>query len=88
MKELESNTKREIDPEEIYRFYGIRAEVVEERLKNTFIEINKYLNEVAESFFKIIKNIDIDKYKKYIKYEKRVKNRKKLYAKRKHKYGK
>lgn len=88
MKESESNIKKEIGPEEVYRMYGIRAEVVEERLKNVFIEINKYLNEVAESFFKIIKNIDIDKYKKYIKYEKRVENRKKLYAKRKHKYGK
>ncbi|MBS6503993.1 MAG: hypothetical protein KH415_20675 [Clostridium sp.] len=51
MKESESDKQREIDPEEVYRIYGIRAEVVEERLKNVFIELNKYLNEVAEYFF-------------------------------------
>lgn len=34
MKESESNIKRKIDPEEVYRMYGISAEVVEERLKN------------------------------------------------------
>ena len=50
----------------------------------------KIVDEIISAFKQIVEYIKeaISNYKKYIKYEKRVRNRNKLYAKRKSKYGK
>ena len=52
-----------------------------EKIKEIFEKLVRW----AEEYFN---SIDYDKYIKYNKYQKRVKNRKILYAKRKAKYGK
>lgn len=52
-----------------------------EKIKGIFEKVVRW----AEEHFN---SIDYDKYIKYKKYQKRVKNRKILYAKRKAKYGK
>ncbi|MGG7144818.1 hypothetical protein ACQPVP_15350 [Clostridium nigeriense] len=89
--ELENNIEREITQEEIYSIMGIPAKVMDE-ICDLFLEVAKIFKKAAEEFLKvcekIINRIDIEKYKKLIKYEKRVRNRNKLYAKRKRKYGK
>lgn len=51
-----------------------------EKVKEIFEKVVRW----AEEYFN---SIDYDKYIKYKKYQKRVKNRKILYAKRKAKYG-
>lgn len=64
-------------------------------MEEAVIELVQALKKIAEEFFemfkrlwiKIIEQIDIDKIIKYRKYQKRVLNRKKLFAKRKAKYG-
>ena len=88
---LENSIEREVTPEEIYKYWGMPIEPIE-KIKDLFLEMGKILKKVVEEFVKIcekiINNIDIEKYKKFIKYEKRVRNRNKLYIKRKHKYGK
>lgn len=57
--------------------------------------VYKFMKIVKESFERVVSwakeifnSIDYDKYIKYKKHQKRVKNRKILYAKRKAKYGK
>jgi Na+/phosphate symporter len=91
MEKIENNIGRERTLEEICRAMGVPIESME-KVKDLFLEMAKTLKKVAEEFLKIcekiINSIDIDKYKKFIKYEKRVRNRNKLYKKRKHKYGK
>ncbi|MBS6503569.1 MAG: hypothetical protein KH415_18485 [Clostridium sp.] len=91
MEKIENNIGRERTPEEICRAMGVPIESME-KVKDLFLEMAKTLKKVVEEFLKIcekiINSIDIDKYKKFIKYEKRVRNRNKLYKKRKHKYGK
>ena len=47
----------------------------------------EFFKELKRFFIKVIEQIDIDKIIKYRKYQKRVLNRKKLFAKRKAKYG-
>ncbi|MDU2491887.1 MAG: hypothetical protein E7D27_15120 [Clostridium celatum] len=56
--------------------------------------LNKFIEMMKETIERIIKwavdyfdSIDYDKYIRYEKYKKRVLNRKKLFAKRKAKYG-
>lgn len=91
MKELENNIEREITIDEICRTMGVLIKTVEE-ITNLFLEVAKVLKKVVEESLKLIgkilKSIDMNKYKKFIKYKKRVKNRNKLHAKRRHKYGK
>jgi hypothetical protein len=62
------------------------------KLYNLFLKVSEALKKVVKKVREILKNIidnvDIDKYKKFIKYQKRVRNRNKLYIKRKQKYGK
>lgn len=64
-------------------------------MEEALIGLAEALKKIAEEFFKelkrffinVIEQIDIDKIIKYRKYQKRVLNRKKLFAKRKAKYG-
>lgn len=64
-------------------------------MEETVIELAQALKKIVEELFeklkrlltKITEEIDIDKIIKYRKYKKRVLNRKKLFAKRKAKYG-
>lgn len=49
--------------------------------------VDKYFEWFKRLLIKIAGEIDIDKIIKYRKYQKRVLNRKKLFAKRKAKYG-
>ena len=64
-------------------------------MEEALIGLAEALKKIAEEFFKelkrffikVIKQIGIDKIIKYRKYQKRVLNRKKLFAKRKAKYG-
>lgn len=56
--------------------------------------VNKFIEMMKETIERIVKwtahyfdSIDYNKYIKYEKYQKRVLNRKKLFAKRKAKYG-
>lgn len=64
-------------------------------MEEALIELAQAFKKVAEELFewlkrlwiKITEQIDIDKIIKYRKYQKRVLNRKKLFAKRKAKYG-
>lgn len=62
------------------------------KLYNLFLKVSEALKKIVKKVREILKNIidnvDIDKYKKFIKYQKRVKNRNELYIKRKQKYGK
>lgn len=92
---LESNIEREITSEEIYREMGVPIEAIE-KIKDAFLKLYEVFKKIAEEFFEMIKRvcikikeqIDIDKLIKYKKYQKRVRNRNKLYIKRKQKYGK
>lgn len=67
-----------------------------EKIKNVAEKVidflKKFIREVIDPvwimFKKIFNSIDWDKYKRYLKYKKRVKNRSMLYAKRKSRYGK
>lgn len=64
-------------------------------MKEALIELAEEFKKITEKLFewlkrlwiKITEQIDIDKIIKYRKYQKRVLNRKKLFAKRKAKYG-
>ena len=64
-------------------------------MEEALIKLAQELKKIADKFFgwfkKLLINIagemDIDKIIKYRKYQKRVLNRKKLFAKRKAKYG-
>ena len=67
------NNLLEATKEFVYRFM--------EKTKGIFEKVVRWAKEYFNS-------IDYDKYIKYKKYQKRVKNRKILYAKRKAKYGK
>lgn len=57
-------------------------------LGNVFSAIAKEVRGILAPLQTLAESIDVDKYNKFVKYQKRVKNRKILYAKRKHKYGK
>lgn len=64
-------------------------------MEEALIELAQAFKKITEELFewlkrlciKITEQIDIDKIIKYRKYQKRVLNRKKLFAKRKAKYG-
>lgn len=92
---LEINTEREITSEEIYRAMGISAEAIE-KIEEAFFKVSEFFKKLVERFIetfkrvciKIKEQIDIHKLIKYKKYQKRVRNRNKLYIKRKQKYGK
>ena len=64
-------------------------------MEEALIKLAQELKKIAEEFFKelkrffikVIEQIGIDKIIKYRKYQKRVLNRKKLFPKRKAKYG-
>lgn len=66
-----------------------------EEFEKIFVNLGNLFSEIAEGIRRALtpiqslaESIDFDKYNRFIKYQKRVKNRKILYAKRKHKYGK
>ncbi|MGG7058438.1 hypothetical protein ACQPUZ_09090 [Clostridium tertium] len=92
---LESNMGIEITSDEIYREMGIPVEAIE-KIEEAFLKVSEFFKKIIEEFLEILKivwikikeQIDIDKLIKYKKYQKRVRNRNKLYIKRKHKYGK
>lgn len=92
---LESNMGREITSDEIYREMGIPAEAIE-KIEYLFLKVSEVFKKIEEEFIRmpkrvfvnIMEQIDIDKLIRYKKYQKRVRNRNKLYIKRKHKYGK
>lgn len=92
---LESSIEREMTSEEIYREMGIPIETIE-KIEEAFLKVSEFLKKLAERFIETFKRvwikikepIDIDKLIKYKKYQKRVRNRNKLYIKRKQKYGK
>lgn len=92
---LENNIEREMTSEEIYREMGIPIEAIE-KIEEAFLKVCEAFKKITENFLemfkrvctKIIEQIDIDKLIKYKKYQKRVRNRNKLYIKRKQKYGK
>jgi len=76
---------------------GIKlTEEQKEKIKNTIESvinllkkfIKDFIEPVWEMFKKMFNTIDWDKYKRYLKYKKRVKNRNKLYIKHKATYGK
>ncbi|CAI3224422.1 conserved hypothetical protein [Clostridium neonatale] len=48
---------------------------------------NDFIEKVSNYFRNIYSSIDWNKYKRYLKYQKRVKNRAVLFVKRKSKYG-
>lgn len=48
---------------------------------------NDFIEKISNYFRNIYSSIDWNKYKRYLKYQKRVKNRYVLFAKRKCKYG-
>lgn len=70
---------------------GLTSEDID-KINDLFKRLSEALEKLAEDlikvFEKIINNMDMVKYKKFIKHKKRVRNRNKLYVKRKHKYGK
>ena len=76
---------------DIYLGKGLLSEDIE-KIYDLFLKVSEALKKVVKKVREILKNIidnvDIDKYKKFIKYQKRVKNRNELYIKRKQKYGK
>lgn len=92
---LESNIEREITLEEIYREMGIPIEAIE-KIEEAFLKVCEVFKKITEKFSEVLKRvcikikeqIDIDKLIKYKKYQKRVRNRNKLYIKRKQKYRK
>ncbi|WP_294168466.1 hypothetical protein [uncultured Clostridium sp.] len=95
---LENNIEREITSEEIYRAMGISVEAIE-KIEEVFLKVREFFKKLVERlietfkrvWIKIKEQIDIDKFInliKYKKYQKRVRNRNKLYIKRKQKYGK
>lgn len=92
---LENNIEREITSEEIYREIGIPIEAIE-KIEEVFLKVREFFKKLVEMSIetfkrvciKIKEQIDIDKLIKYKKYQKRVRNRNKLYIKRKQKYGK
>ncbi|CAI3556639.1 hypothetical protein [Clostridium neonatale] len=49
---------------------------------------NDFIEKISNYFRNIYSSIDWNKYKRYLKYQKRVKNRAVLFEKRKSKYGK
>lgn len=57
-------------------------------LGNVFYAIEKEVRGILAPLQTLAESIDVDKYNRFVKHQKRVKNRKILYAKRKHKYGK
>lgn len=91
---LESNIKREITLDEIYRKMRIPDGVIE-KIEDLFLKVYEEFKKIVEevfktfrrAFIKIKEQIDTDKLIKYRKYHKRVINRNKLYIKRKQKYG-
>ena len=91
MEKVENNIEKERTPEEICRSMGVSIEAME-KIKDLFLEVAKVFKKAEEWLLKIcekiINSVDMDKYKKFVRYEKRVRNRNKLYEKRKHKYGK
>ena len=48
---------------------------------------NDFIEKISNYFRNIYSSIDWNKYKRYLKYQKRVKNRAVLFVKRKSKYG-
>ena len=71
------------------------AQALKKIVEELFEKLKRLLTKIVEELFeklkrlltKITEEIDIDKIIKYRKYKKRVLNRKKLFAKRKAKYG-
>ena len=74
------------------KLYNLLTNENIKKLYNLFLKVSEALKKVVKKVREILKNIidnvDIDKYKKFIKYQKRVENRNELYIKRKQKYGK
>lgn len=71
--------------------HGVSLEEFEKiflNLENSFLKIAENINNILNSMRPIEESFNFDEYNRFAKYQKRVKNRKILYAKRKHKYGK
>jgi hypothetical protein len=89
----------EIIDERLENYYiekGIKlTEVQKENIKNTIESVSNFIKKfikdfiepVWEMFNKIFNTIDWNRYKRYLKYKKRIKNRRILYIKHKAKYN-
>jgi len=94
---IDERDERDERLENYCRGKGIKlTEDQKEKIKNAIESVSNFIKKfikdfiepVWEMFKKIFNTIDWDRYKRYLKYKKRIKNRKILYAKCKAKYGK